>query len=87
MDCLIAVQDDPVYKGVLQERDIYGILRLSESFSSSPEIGEITNMLNFLSSPLIGCVDRMKEGYSAIGTLKDASQKFAFFAKMCGATN
>ena len=87
MDCLIAVQDDPVYKGVLQERDIYGILRLSESFSSAPGIEEITNMLNFLSSPLIGCVDRMKDGYRAIGTLKDASQKFAFFAKMCDSTN
>ena len=83
MDCLIAVQDDPVYKGILQDRDIYGFLRTRESFISSPGLEEISNMLNFLSSPLIGCVEKTKDGYCAVGTLTDASQKFEFFSRMC----
>lgn len=83
MDCLIAVQDDPVYKGVLQDRDIYGFLRTRNSFGFSLGIEEISNMLNFLSSPLIGCVEKTKDGYCAVGTLTDASQKFEFFSRMC----
>ena len=83
MDCLIAVQDDPVYKGFLHDRDIYGFLRMKDSFISAPGIDEISNMLNFLSSPLIGCVEKTKDGYCAVGTLTDASQKFDFFSRMC----
>ena len=83
MDCLIEERDDPVTQGFLQDRDIYRTLRNIEDFKESPTIDEISNMLQFLSSPLIGCVEKAKEGYSAIGTLNDASQKFEFFAKMC----
>lgn len=83
MDCLVAEREDEVTRGVLQERDIYRSLRMNESFSSAPSIDEISDMLEFLSSPLIGCVEKSREGYSAVGTLGDAAQKFDFFSRMC----
>lgn len=83
MDCLIAEREDEVTQGILQERDIYRSLRISDNFSCAPTIDEISAMLQFLASPLIGCVEKSKEGYSAIGTLDDAAQKFDFYSRMC----
>ena len=83
MDCLIAERDDEVTQGILQERDIYRSLRINDNFSCAPTIDEISAMLQFLASPLIGCVEKSKEGYSAIGTLGDAAQKFDFYSRMC----
>ena len=83
MDCLVAEREDEVTGGILQERDIYRSLRMNDSFSSVPNIDEISAMLQFLASPLIGCVEKSKEGYSAVGTLDDAAQKFDFYSRMC----
>lgn len=83
MDCLIAEREDEVTQGILQERDIYRSLRINDNFSCAPTIDEISAMLQFLASPLIGCVEKLKEGYSAIGTLEDAAQKFDFYSRMC----
>lgn len=83
MDCLVAEREDEVTKGILQERDIYRSLRINDNFSCAPTIDEISAMLQFLASPLIGCVEKLKEGYSAIGTLDDAAQKFDFYSRMC----
>lgn len=83
MDCLVAEREDEVTGGILQERDIYRSLRMNESFAFPPNIDEISAMLQFLSSPLIGCVEKSKEGYSAVGTLDDAAQKFDFYSRMC----
>ena len=83
MDCLVAEREDEVTGGILQERDIYRSLRMNDSFSSAPNIDEISAMLQFLASPLIGCVEKSKEGYSAVGTLDDAAQKFDFYSRMC----
>lgn len=83
MDCLVAEREDEVTGGILQERDIYRSLRTNESFSFAPNIDEISAMLQFLASPLIGCVEKSKEGYSAVGTLDDAAQKFDFYSRMC----
>ena len=83
MDCLVAEREDEVTEGILQERDIYRSLRMNESFSYAPTINEISAMLQFLASPLIGCVEKSKEGYSAVGTLDDAAQKFDFYSRMC----
>lgn len=83
MDCLIAEREDEVTQGILQERDIYRSLRINDNFSCAPTIDEISAMLQFLASPLIGCVEKSKEGYSAIGTLDDAAQKFDFYSRMC----
>ena len=83
MDCLIAEREDEVTQGILQERDIYRSLRINDNFSCAPTIDEISAMLQFLASPLIGCVEKSKEGCSAIGTLDDAAQKFNFYSRMC----
>lgn len=83
MDCLVAEREDEVTGGILQERDIYRSLRMNESFSTAPNIDEISAMLQFLASPLIGCAEKSKEGYLAVGTLDDAAQKFDFFSRMC----
>lgn len=83
MDCLVAEREDEVTGGILQERDIYRSLRGNESFTCVPNIDEISAMLQFLASPLIGCVEKTKEGYSAVGTLDDAAQKFDFYSRMC----
>lgn len=83
MDCLVAEREDEVTGGILQERDIYRSLRMNKSFSVAPNIDEISAMLQFLASPLIGCVEKSKEGYSAVGTLDDAAQKFDFYSRMC----
>ena len=83
MDCLIAEREDEVTQGILQERDIYRSLRINDNFSCAPTIDEISAMLQFLASPLIGCVEKSKEGYAAIGTLDDAAQKFDFYSRMC----
>ena len=40
-------------------------------------------MLEFLSSPFVGCVEKVKDGYYSVEILKDAYQKFAYFASMC----
>ncbi len=83
MDCLVAEREDKVTGGILQERDIYRSLRMDENFSSAPNINEISAMLQFLASPLIGCVEKSKEGYLSVGTLDDAAQKFDFYSRMC----
>lgn len=83
MDCLAQESDDPVTCGLLQERDIYRSLRNNGQFDSAPSLEEISSMLNFLASPFIGCVEKVKDGYYSVGTLKDAYQKFAYFASMC----
>lgn len=83
MDCLVAEREDEVTGGILQERDIYRSLRMNESFSAAPNIDEISAMLQFLASPLIGCVEKSKEGYLAVETLDDAAQKFDFYSRMC----
>ena len=83
MDCLIDERDDIETRGILSERDIYRSLRSDKNFKNPPSSDEISNMLQFLSSPLIGCVERTKDGYFAVGTLRDAAQKFEFFTRMC----
>lgn len=74
---------DPVTKGFLQERDIYRTLRDNKLFDMPPTLEEISAMLGFLASPLIGCVGQAKEGYFALGALSDAANKFIFYAQAC----
>ena len=83
MDCLVVESNDPVTEGLLQEKDIYRTLRHNDEFSTPPSLDEIAEMLQFLSSPLVGCVGRSKEGFYALGTLSDAMNKFNFYAHSC----
>ncbi len=83
MDCLVVESNDPVTEGLLQEKDIYRTLRHNDEFKTPPTLDEIAEMLHFLSSPLVGCVGRSKEGFYALGTLSDAMNKFNFYAQSC----
>lgn len=83
MDCLVEESEDPVTEGLLQDRDIYRSLRNDKSFEYAPTIAEISDMLEFMSSPLIGCVEKTKDGYYAIGSVSDAAKKFEFYSKSC----
>ena len=42
-------------------------------------------MLSFLASPLVGCVDKSKDGYYAVGSVEDAAKKFELYSKACKA--
>ena len=83
MGCLIDESLDPVTEGLLHDKDIYRTLRYDEKFDTPPILVEISEMLEFLSSPLVGCIGRSKEGYYALGTLADAMNKFNFYAQSC----
>ena len=87
MDCLAEESSDPVTEGFLHERDIYRSLRNQKQFNAPSTLEEITSMLDFLSSPLIGCVGHIKDGYYALGSLTDAANKFGFYAKACVKNN
>lgn len=83
MRCLISESDDPITEGFLLERDVYRSLRDNTELGTLPTIEEISNMLQFLASPLIGCVEKTKDGYYATGSLSDAALKFTFYSRCC----
>ncbi|MDE5801328.1 MAG: restriction endonuclease [Lachnospiraceae bacterium] len=83
MSCLIAESEDPETEGFLFERDIYRSLRDNKEISEPITMESISNMLQFLSSPLVGCVEKTKEGYYATGSLADVARKFSFYSKNC----
>lgn len=85
MDCLAEESEDPVTEGLLLDRDIYRSLRNNEEFAYPPTLEEISDMLSFLASPLVGCVDKSKDGYYAVGSVEDAAKKFEFYSKACKA--
>lgn len=83
MDCMLRESKDAVTDGMLQERDIYRTLRDNLAFADGIELSEISEMLSFLASPLVGCLGRSKDYFFAIGSLEDAARKFDFFAQSC----
>ncbi len=82
MDCLASESDDEATGGTLSVRELYFLLKAKEE-NLSPTMEEISNMLVFLSSPMINCVGKMKDEYYAIGSLNEASNKFSFYANAC----
>lgn len=83
VECLAEESNNPDTQGLLYSRDIYFSLRKDARFDVAPTVEEITSILEFLASPLIGCVNKKKDAYYATGTLNDASQKFSFYAALC----
>lgn len=83
MECLVEESNDLLTEGIMQPREIYLLLKTSTSLNPLPKINEIEQMLEFLSSPQIGCVEKTKEGYYALGSLSDAAQKFNFYSQAC----
>ncbi|WP_210611187.1 hypothetical protein [Priestia flexa] len=83
MKCLSEESEDPLTEGIMQPREIYLLLKNEFKIGPSPTIEEIKQILEFLASPLIGCIGVTKEGYYAMGSLTDAAQKFEFYLKAC----
>lgn len=83
MKCLFEESDDPNTEGIMRPKEIYILLKSQNLFTPIPTMDEIKQMLEFLSSPLIGCVGSVKEGYYALGSLTDAAHKFSFYLKAC----
>ena len=83
MKCLPEESNDPITQGIVQPREVYHLLKKQKLFSTPPTLEEISIMLDFLSSPLIGCIGHTREGYFALGSLTDAAQKFDFYLKAC----
>lgn len=83
MKCLFEESDDPYTQGILQPREVYILLKGQNLLIQNPTIEEIEQMLDFLSSPLIGSIGSTKEGYYALGSLTDAAHKFSFYLKAC----
>nr|WP_318540372.1 hypothetical protein [Terribacillus saccharophilus] len=80
LNCLSEESMDPETQGFLMPRDIYQLLKRSSEFEIPLTTTEIETMLNFLSSPFIGCVGSSKEGYFALGSISDARKKFEFYS-------
>lgn len=83
MSCLVKESTDEVTEGILTVKEIYRSVRDDVRFSEKPELTELENVIGLLSSPLICCIGTTKEGYYAIGSLAEASNKFNFYAKAC----
>lgn len=79
--CLSDESEDPLTEGIMQPREIYLLLKNQLNNGHSPTITEIKQVLEFLASPLIGCIGATKEGYYALGSLTDATQMFEFYLK------
>lgn len=80
ISCLAEESEDSVTQGVLSNREIYRSLRDNDEFSHSPTLEEISNMLELLSSPLVGCVGKSSDGYYALANVADTAKKFDFYA-------
>ncbi|WP_321433628.1 hypothetical protein [Trichococcus flocculiformis] len=83
MKCLFEESSDPLTEGIMQPREIYLLLKNQVNINPAPNVEEIKQILEFLSSPLIGCIGETKEGYYTLGSLMDAAQKFDFYLKAC----
>lgn len=82
IDCLASESEDEATGGALSVRDIYLLLKSSSNLPI-PTFEEITNMLEFLASPMINCVGKNRDTYHAIGSLNEAAKKFEFFSQAC----
>lgn len=83
MQRLIDECEDPITQGQLSVRDLYMSLRSNSELSTIPTIAEIENALNFLASPIIGCVLKEKDFYYATGSLKDMAKILSYLQGKC----
>lgn len=72
---------DEVTHGVLTSRDIYMVLKNNHDFNSPPTIEQIDEVLKFLSSPFIRGIEKIKNGYSARGSVNEISNILNFLSQ------
>ncbi len=81
---LIEERDDPITKGELSVRNLYIALRTSAELKEKLTIEDIETALEFLSSPMVGCVARGKEGFSAVASVGDFARLMSFYGRSEG---
>lgn len=81
LDVLTEERSDGVTQGVLTSRDIYIFLKMNQNLSQSPTIAQIDEALEFLSSPFIRGIEKIKNSYSAKGSVNEISNILNFLSK------
>lgn len=83
MKCLVDEAQDEVTLGKLSVRDIYRSLRNIDEIRGQVTVDNIQQVLEFLASPIIGCVGKEKDYYLAKGSLQDTARMFDYLKKIC----
>ena len=83
MSCLLKESADEITEGILSVREIYRTVRDSDMISSPPTLDEIEIVLEFLASSVIKGVGKSKDGYYAISSLGEISQRLMYYSRCC----
>lgn len=83
MKCLVDEAQDEVTLGKLSVRDIYRSLRNVDEIRGQVTVDNIQQVLEFLASPIIGCVGKERDYYLAKGSLQDTARMFDYLKKIC----
>ena len=83
MHQLIDECNDPVTHGQLSVRDLYMSLRNDPNLLTIPNTDDIKTALEFLSSPILGCVKKEKDCYFATGSIKDMAITLNHLKEKC----
>ena len=67
----------------MSKRDVYWFMKNGTSSIEDLSISEVGEMLEFLSSPFVGCIGKDKDGYYAVGSFDDAAKRLVLLAKAC----
>lgn len=80
---LLSQNEDKEFGGVMSKRDVYWFMKNGASSIEDLSISEVGEMLEFLSSPFVGCIGKDKDGYYAMGSFDDAAKRLVLLAKAC----
>ena len=80
---LLSQNEDKEFGGLISKRDVYWFMKNGTSSIEDLSISEVGEMLEFLSSPFVGCIGKDKDGYYAVGSFDDAAKRLVLLAKAC----
>lgn len=80
---LLSQNEDKEFGGLMSKRDVYWFMKNGASSIEDLSISEVGEMLEFLSSPFVGCIGKDKDGYYAVGSFDDAAKRLVLLAKAC----
>ena len=80
---LLSQNEDKEFGGLMSKRDVYWFMKNGASSIEDLSISEVGEMLEFLSSPFVGCIGKDKDGYYAVGSFDYAAKRLVLLAKAC----
>lgn len=83
LKALLSQNEDKEFGGLMSKRDVYWFMKNGTSSIEDLSISEVGEMLEFLSSPFVGCIGKDKDGYYAVGSFDDAAKRLVLLAKAC----